>query len=97
MTAIVRYEFGDEPRPVVESPWGANMAYRRDAFTRYGGFDPRFGPMGQTLMRGEDMPFARRLVTAGRLECVSLLGKMVEAYQQRARTERWGDCSRRLR
>jgi len=65
MTAIVRYEFGDERRPVVRPPWGANMAYRRDAFTRYGGFDPRFGPMGQTLMRGEDVLFACQLMAAG--------------------------------
>jgi glucosyl-dolichyl phosphate glucuronosyltransferase len=65
MTAIVRYEFGDERGPAVQPPWGANMAYRRDAFVRHGGFDPRFGPMGRTLMRGEDILFARRLMAVG--------------------------------
>ena len=65
MTAIVRYEFGDQPKPVVQPPWGANMAYRRAAFTRYGGFDPRFGPMANTLMRGEDTLFGRRVLAAG--------------------------------
>ena len=65
MTAIVRYEFGDQRKPVVQPPWGANMAYRRKAFTGYGGFDPRFGPIGRTLMRGEDVLFARRLLAAG--------------------------------
>lgn len=65
MTAIVRYEFGDQLQPVIQPPWGANMAYRRKAFTQYGGFDPRFGPIGRTLMRGEDILFARRLLAAG--------------------------------
>jgi glucosyl-dolichyl phosphate glucuronosyltransferase len=67
MTAIIRYQFGDQLKPVEQPPWGANMAYRRDAFTRYGSFDPRLGPMGSTLMRGEDVILGRRMLAAGEL------------------------------
>jgi glycosyltransferase involved in cell wall biosynthesis len=65
MTAIIRYQFGDQLMPVEKPPWGANMAFRREAFTRYGSFDPRLGPMGNTLMRGEDVSLGRRMLAAG--------------------------------
>jgi glycosyltransferase involved in cell wall biosynthesis len=65
MTAIIRYQFGDQLKPVETPPWGANMAFRRDAFTRYGNFDPLLGPMGTTLMRGEDVVLGRRMLEAG--------------------------------
>jgi len=65
MTAIIRYQFGDQLKPVERPPWGANMAFRRDAFTRYGKFDPRLGPTGNTLMRGEDVVLGQRMLDAG--------------------------------
>jgi len=65
MTAIIRYQFGDQLKPVEKPPWGANMAFRREAFTRYGSFDPRLGPMGNTLMRGEDVVLGQRMLAAG--------------------------------
>jgi len=65
MTAIIRYQFGDQLKPVEKPPWGSNMAFRRDAFTRYGTFDPRLGPMGTTLMRGEDVVLGQRMLAAG--------------------------------
>ena len=65
MMAIVRYEYGEQPIPAPQPPYGANMAYRRAAFQRYGGFDPSLGPSARTLMRGEDTEFGRRVLAAG--------------------------------
>lgn len=65
MTAVIRYQFGDQLKPVEKPPWGANMAFRREAFTRYGSFDPRLGPIGNTLMRGEDVVLGQRMLAAG--------------------------------
>ena len=65
MKAIVSYDFGPEPLPAPQPPYGANMAFRRSVFQRYGVFDTRLGPSGRTLMRGEDTEFCRRLIAAG--------------------------------
>jgi len=41
------------------------MAWRREAFARFGRFDPALGPSARTLMRGEDTEFGRRVLAAG--------------------------------
>ena len=50
--------FGSHPRRVertADYPFGANIAFRRDALSELGGFDPRLGRVGFTvaLRRGE--------------------------------------------
>jgi glucosyl-dolichyl phosphate glucuronosyltransferase len=65
MTAIARYMWGLETKPVVQAPWGANMAYRRAAFVQCGGFDPRFGPKGDIRRLGVDIQFGRRVLAGG--------------------------------
>jgi glucosyl-dolichyl phosphate glucuronosyltransferase len=45
--------------------WGANMAFRREVFTRVGLFDPGLGVTGQKLYRGEELDLVRRALRAG--------------------------------
>lgn len=65
MAAIVRFDLGEEVRPLTVPPFGANMAFRRTAFDRYGLFDVRLGPTAGSEIRGEDTEFARRVMDAG--------------------------------
>ena len=62
---IVRYEHGDEVREVEMLPFGANMAFRREAFDRHGLFDTSFGPVGADVMPAEDTEFCRRVRSGG--------------------------------
>jgi glucosyl-dolichyl phosphate glucuronosyltransferase len=39
------------------SPWGGNMGVRRGLFTGLGGFDPRLGMKGRSLLAGEETAF----------------------------------------
>jgi len=46
-------------------PFGANMAFRKNAFEKYGGFRLDLGPRPGSQIRNEDVDFARRLMKAG--------------------------------
>lgn len=65
--AIGHYELGDEPKQIEDhNPLGANSAYRRDLFAKYGTFRLDLGHRGED--RGitcEDTEFASRLFRAG--------------------------------
>lgn len=69
---FLRQEYGPEhpaPDPLYPlSPGifgsGNNMAWRREAFLRIGGFDERLGP-GRATKAGEDLDLFLRLVTGG--------------------------------
>jgi len=64
------FDFGEKAINLKESPFGGNMAYRRDAFLRYGFFRTDLGPTG--FDRGglsEDSEFARRLMDSGESIC----------------------------
>ncbi len=61
-----RFDFGDQPTALTAPPFGANMAYRRDAFVKYGLFRTDLGstpdnPAG----KGVDSEFGRRLMAGG--------------------------------
>lgn len=65
--AIVHYELGDIPKEIKDHhPLGANSAFRKDTFARYGLFRLDLGVSGQS--RGitcDDTEFASRLFRAG--------------------------------
>jgi glycosyltransferase involved in cell wall biosynthesis len=63
--AIIEYDFGEAIRDVASPPIGANMAFRRDAFTRYGLFRTDLGVSGEGRISGEDTDFSRRLLRGG--------------------------------
>ena len=64
---IVRYDLGEQSCEIEDRtpPLGANMAFRRYAFQKYGGFDTRLGPSAKGLVRGEDSEFYLKLRRAG--------------------------------
>ena len=62
--AVVRYQL-ETPGPVSLPPYGANMAYRRETFERYGAFRTDIGPQARGVMRGEDSEFGLRVLAGG--------------------------------
>ena len=60
-------DFSDavRPFPAGRVPGGGNMAFRRSAALRYGGFDPSLGRVGRMLIGGEENDFFERLMRGG--------------------------------
>ena len=60
-------DFGDavRPFPAGRVPGSGNMAFRRSAALRYGGFDPSLGRVGRMLIGGEENDFFERLMRGG--------------------------------
>jgi len=58
---------GPEPLTLTynEYPRGANLAFRRDAFERFGGFSPHLGRRGDSLRSCEETELCLRLERAG--------------------------------
>ena len=54
LPAVVGYQF-DTSGPVIRPPYGANSAYRRVMFDRYGQFRTDIGPRGRGMIRGETL------------------------------------------
>ncbi len=70
--ALVEFEFGDKPCLLTEPGFGANMAFRRVVFEKYGGFQTALGPFGYSLHSripaargGEDVELFSRVIQAG--------------------------------
>ncbi len=61
------FDLGDQPSRLSCPPYGANMAFRREMFGKYGGFrtDLGPGPDPETPRPNEDTEFGRRLMAAG--------------------------------
>ena len=62
---IPDFDYGDEAKEIRSLPVGANMAFRKSAFEKYGLFRPEMGPGGSmgTLV-GDDFEFGQRLLRA---------------------------------
>jgi len=63
--AIVEFDRGDVPIRLDWPAIGANMAFRRDIFDRYGGLRTDLGPSGDRHMVGDDSEFFMRMMNAG--------------------------------
>lgn len=48
-----------------QPPFGANMAFRREVFDKFGGFRTDLGRVGGKMISNEDTEFGRRLLAAG--------------------------------
>ena len=61
------FDLGDEPRTLNRPPFGANMAYRKAMFNKYGAFRTDLGPSPdpEVPRPNEDTEFGRRLLAAG--------------------------------
>jgi glucosyl-dolichyl phosphate glucuronosyltransferase len=58
-----------EVKTLVQPPVGANMAFRRETFDKFGGFRTDLGRVGKVLLHGEDTEFGRRLMVEGLRLC----------------------------
>lgn len=60
-------DLGDVPGPYPHphGPYGTNMSVWRRAALEVGGFDPRFGRRGRSLVSSEERDLTRRLMQAG--------------------------------
>lgn len=59
------FDLGFEAGPLQEAPYGTNMAFRKDMFSKYGGFRIDLGPQPGSEIRNEDAEFGSRLLAAG--------------------------------
>lgn len=85
------FDLGDQPLQLDRPPYGANMAFRREMFEKYGGFrtDLGPGPASRPIPRfGEDTEFGYRLFAAGeRLRYEPSAVVYHEVSQERIRKE----------
>ena len=79
---------GDVPGELKDPPYGANMAFRKEMFGRYGHFRTDLGPRPNSEMRFEDTEFGRRLMAGGeRLRYVPSAIVYHEVHESRVRKE----------
>jgi glucosyl-dolichyl phosphate glucuronosyltransferase len=62
-----QFDLGDKPRELDRAPFGANMAFHKEMFNKYGLFRTDLGPStDRSIPRpNEDTEFGRRLLAAG--------------------------------
>ena len=60
-----QFDLGKEPCELILPPYGANMAYRKEVFEKYGGFRTDLGRSAGNTLSNEDTEFGRRLLAAG--------------------------------
>jgi len=65
LAPLAMFDLGTTPRPLEESPFGTNMAFRKSVFEEFGGFRTDLGPRPNSEIRNEDTEFGQRLLNAG--------------------------------
>lgn len=65
LAPLAMFDLGDEPGELRESPFGTNMAFRKEMFSKHGGFRTDLGPQPGSEIRNEDSEFGSRLLAAG--------------------------------
>lgn len=65
LAALVTFDLGSDAKPLSVPPVGANMAFRKQVFQKYGGFRTDLGHCGRGLNLNEDTEFGRRLLNGG--------------------------------
>src|SRR5262249_53629231 len=62
---LAMFDLGAQPGSLDEPPFGANMAFKKALFEKYGGFRTDLGPRPGSEIRGEDTEFGSRILAAG--------------------------------
>ena len=65
LAPFVVFDHGLEAIELTEAPFGANLAFRREVFEKYGGFRTDLGRFPDSMIGGEDVEFGGRLLAAG--------------------------------
>jgi GT2 family glycosyltransferase len=93
MGPFVAFDSGTEAGPLTRPPYGANMAFRKEVFEKYGGFRADLGRSGSNLQGREDIELANRLLAAGerlRYEPHAVVHHLVpESRMQKRYVLRW--------
>ena len=66
MGPFVAFDLGTEAVALTRPPYGANMAFRREAFESFGNFRTDLGPRPGSEIRRDDIEFGNRLLAAGK-------------------------------
>jgi glucosyl-dolichyl phosphate glucuronosyltransferase len=66
MAPLAMFDLGTKEGPLTETPFGANMAFRKEVFSVCGGFRTDLGRVGKGMLSGEDSEFGRRVIAAGK-------------------------------
>ena len=62
---LALFDVGTVPGELKKAPYGANMAFRKSMFEKYGDFRSDLGRCGNSLISNEDTEFGGRLMAAG--------------------------------
>jgi glucosyl-dolichyl phosphate glucuronosyltransferase len=65
MAVIVNYDLGDAPCETTVPPFGANLAFTRQAFAQHGLYRTDIGPSTDRKVGCEDTEFGRRVLAGG--------------------------------
>lgn len=65
LAPLALFDIGEKESELEEPPFGANMAYRKSMFEKYGTFRTDLGRSGNSLLSNEDTEFGGRLMAAG--------------------------------
>jgi glucosyl-dolichyl phosphate glucuronosyltransferase len=65
LAPLAIFSLGTQPEELLEPPFGTNMAFRAEVFTKVGGFRTDLGPRPDSEIRGEDTEFGMRVLAAG--------------------------------
>jgi glucosyl-dolichyl phosphate glucuronosyltransferase len=65
LAPLAMFDLGPEAGSLNEAPFGTNMAFRKSAFEKFGGFRTDLGPRPGSEIRNEDTEFGQRLLNAG--------------------------------
>lgn len=65
LAPLAAFDLGLQPGALEEPPFGTNMAFRKSAFAKHGGFRTDLGPRPKNEMKNEDTEFGARLLAAG--------------------------------
>jgi glycosyltransferase involved in cell wall biosynthesis len=65
LAPLAIFDLGSEAGELNEAPFGTNMAFRKEMFSKYGDFRTDLGPQPGSEIRNEDTEFGFRLLAKG--------------------------------
>jgi glycosyltransferase involved in cell wall biosynthesis len=65
VSILALFDLGPDPLPLSKPPIGNNMAFRKEVFTKFGGFRTDLGPAPGSELRHEDTEFGTRVMKSG--------------------------------
>jgi glycosyltransferase involved in cell wall biosynthesis len=83
------FDLGKESCPLDRPPFGANMAFLRTMFEKYGLFRTDMGPAPGSEIRNEDVEFCRRLMNGGEVLQYEPEAIVYHAVPDRRRTQEY--------